>query len=277
MVKPILIWLCDNRRVRFIGVGSGRLSKRRVIRFVILGAAAVTLAGYSAYAKRANRAMAADQAVSFAERMGEPQTSNRAAKTDRLFQTALIDDAARRSYALASLQPDMERPADPVIAATPSIPAAEPAPAAEAKAAESKPIETKPAETKPVETKTAVLASPSPSYDKPKPLPPTPAPHATGLLDDGQIAGLKGRLRLTSDQVEYWPAVEAALRDVVRKQLRGTRHVYGGKVNIDTNSPEVQKLIWAAMPLLMRLRDDQKSEVRKLARVIGLDQVAAQI
>ena len=97
------------------------------------------------------------------------------------------------------------------------------------------------------------------------------------MLDDGQIAGLKGRLRLTSDQVEYWPAVEAALRDVVRKQLRGTKHVVGGKVNIDTNSPEVQKLIWAAMPLLMRLRDDQKSEVRKLARVIGLEQVAAQI
>jgi len=243
------------------------LSKRRVIRFVILGAAAVTLAGYSAYAKRANRAMAADQAVSFAERMGEPQTSNRAAKTDRLFQTALIDAAAQRSYALASLQPDIERPADPVIAATPSIPAAEPAPAAEAK----------PIETKQAETRTAVLTPPSPSYDKPKPLPPAAAPHATGLLDDGQIAGLKGRLRLTSDQVEYWPAVEAALRDVVRKQLRGTRHVYGGKVNIDTNSPEVQKLIWAAMPLLMRLRDDQKSEVRKLARVIGLDQVAAQI
>ena len=101
----------------------------------------------------------------------------------------------------------------------------------------------------------------------------------SGLIDDldAKHSGLKGRLRLTSDQVEYWPAVEAALRDVVRKQLRGTRHVYGGKVNIDTNSPEVQKLIWAAMPLLMRLRDDQKSEVRKLARVIGLEQVAAQI
>jgi hypothetical protein len=251
------------------------LSKRRVIRFVILGATAVTLAGYSAYAKRANRAMAADQAVSFADRMGEPQSSNRAAKTDRLLQTALIDTAARRSYALASLQPDIElpRPADPVIAAKPSIPAAEPAPAVEAKATESKnPV------TKPSEAKTAVLAPPSPSYDKPKPLPPAAAPQAAnGLLDDGQIAGLKGRLRLTSDQVEYWPAVEAALRDVVRKQLRGTKHVSGGKVNIDTNSAEVQKLIWAAMPLLMRLRDDQKSEVRKLARVIGLEQVAAQI
>jgi hypothetical protein len=246
------------------------LSKRRVIRFVILGAAAVTLAGYSAYAKRVNRAMAADQAVSFADRMGEPQTSNRTAKTDRLLQTALIDAAAQRSYTLASLQPDIElpRPADPVIAATPAIPAAAPAPIAESKAVE----------PQAVEPRTAVLPPPSPSDDKPKRLPSPPAAPATsGLLDDGQIAGLKGRLRLTSDQVEYWPAVEAALRDVVRTQLRGTRHVFGGKVNINTNSPEVQKLIWAAMPLLMRLRDDQKSEVRKLARVIGLDQVASQI
>jgi hypothetical protein len=275
MVKPILIWLCDNRRVRFTCVGSGRLSKRRVIHLVVLGAAAVTLAGYSAYAKRTNRAMAADQAMSFAERIGEPQISNRAAKTDRLFQTALIDAAAQRSYALASLQPDIElrRPADPVIAAPLSIPVTEPASAAQAKA-----TETKATEPKPAETKTAVPAPPSPAYDKPKPLPAAPAAHATnGLLDDGQIAGLKGRLRLTSDQVEYWPAVEAALRDVVRKQLRDTKRVVGGKVNIDTNSAEVQKLIWAAMPLLMRLRDDQKSEVRKLARVIGLEQVAAQI
>ena len=64
---------------------------------------------------------------------------------------------------------------------------------------------------------------------------------------------------------------------MVRTQLRGTRHAVAGKVNIDTNAPEVQKLIWAAMPLLMRLREDQKSEVRKLARVIGLEQVASQI
>ena len=55
------------------------------------------------------------------------------------------------------------------------------------------------------------------------------------------------------------------------------RNAVAGKVNIDTNAPEVQKLIWAAMPLLMRLREDQKSEVRKLARVIGLEQVASQI
>jgi hypothetical protein len=50
-----------------------------------------------------------------------------------------------------------------------------------------------------------------------------------------------------------------------------------GRVNIDVNSAEVQQLIWAAMPLLTRLRDEQKSEVRKLARILGLEQVASQI
>lgn len=238
------------------------MSKRRVIRFVVLSAAAVTLAGYSAYAKRVNRAMAAEQAVSFADGIADPQISNRAAKTNRLLvQAALADAGAQGSYMLASAGPDIEveRPANPVIAATPTIPVTPPAPVAEAK---------------PVESKAAALA---PAHDKTNDKPKRLAPPATsGLLDDGQIAGLKGRLRLTSDQAEYWPAVEAALREVVRTQLRG-RHVPGGKVNIDTGSPEVQKLIFAAMPLLMRLRDDQKSEVRKLARVIGLEQVASQI
>jgi hypothetical protein len=86
-------------------------------------------------------------------------------------------------------------------------------------------------------------------------------------------------LRLTSDQAEYWPAVESALRDVARTQLHTARakRARGGKASIDVNSPEVQKLIYAAMPLLKRLREDQKGEVRKLARVIGLEQVASQI
>ena len=47
------------------------MSKRRVVQFVVLGAAAVTLAGYSVYAKRMNRAVAADQVVTFAEKFDE--------------------------------------------------------------------------------------------------------------------------------------------------------------------------------------------------------------
>jgi hypothetical protein len=233
------------------------LSKRKVACFVIFGAASVTLAAYSAFAQRTNRAFLAAQATEFAE----PQIANRAAKTNRLvIETALQTVKDQPVYALASADPDttFERAPNPAIAATPSIP--EPAPA---------PV---------IEPKTASVAVVPLPHDKPKRLPPPPpAPVQSGLLDDGQINGLKGRLRLTEEQVEFWPAVEAALRDVVRTQLRGTRHVVAGKVNIDTNSPEVQKLIWAAMPLLMRLREDQKSEVRKLARVIGLEQVASQI
>ena len=42
-------------------------------------------------------------------------------------------------------------------------------------------------------------------------------------------------------------------------------------------SPEVQQLIWASMPLLRQLSEDQKREVRRLVLVIGLEQVASQI
>jgi hypothetical protein len=236
------------------------LSNRKVACFVIFGAASVTLAGYSAIAQRTSRAFLTEAS---ATEFAGPQTANRAAKTNRLLiQTALQTVKDQPVYALASADPNMTlgRAADPVIAATPSIPEPAPAPVIEPKSA-------------------SVAPAPLP-HEKPKrllPAPPPAPPAQSGLLDDGQINGLKGRLRLTSDQVEYWPAVEAALRDVVRTQLRGTRHAVAGKVNIDTNAPEVQKLIWAAMPLLMRLREDQKSEVRKLARVIGLEQVASQI
>jgi hypothetical protein len=119
------------------------------------------------------------------------------------------------------------------------------------------------------------------------PLPPvkpkltaTPPPQvANGTLDESQIAHIKSRLRLTPSQQQYWPAVEAALRGVLRQHAREARRTgsAGGAATIDTNSPEVQRLTWAAMPLLMQLREDQKQEVRKFARTIGLDQVASQI
>ena len=46
---------------------------------------------------------------------------------------------------------------------------------------------------------------------------------------------------------------------------------------IDPDAEEVQQLKSAAMPLLFQLREDQKREVRTLARLIGLEKVAAQI
>ena len=177
------------------------------------GAAAVTLAGYSAYAKRANRALAADQAVA-ADRMRTADFQSRRQDRQAAFQTAL--DRCRRpaSYALASAQPDaeLERAADPVIAADAVDPRgrARASPQPKPKTARTDGSRGRAARDARRQAEAAAAAA---------------APRRTdnGLLDDGQIAGLKGRLRLTSDQVEYWPAVEAALRDVVRTQLRGTQ------------------------------------------------------
>ena len=107
-----------------------------------------------------------------------------------------------------------------------------------------------------------------------------PAPQkAYTLLSDEQIATIKERLRLSSDQEYYWPAVETALRAVARKihaSRHGDTHV-AGVPPIDPDAAEVQQLKSAAMPLLFQLREDQKQEVRSLARLIGLDKVAAQI
>ena len=106
-----------------------------------------------------------------------------------------------------------------------------------------------------------------------------PAPQKSyALLSDAQIAGIKQRLALSPDQESYWPAVESALRAVARK-IHASRQAdpHATSTPIDPDSTEVQQLKSAAMPLLFQLREDQKREVRSLARLIGLEKVAAQI
>lgn len=106
---------------------------------------------------------------------------------------------------------------------------------------------------------------------------PTPQ-KSYALLSDVQIAGIKERLKLSSDQESYWPPVEAALRAMARK-IHATRQADPNAAGapIDPDAAEVQQLKSAAMPLLFQLREDQKREVRTLARIIGLEKVAAQI
>jgi len=106
-----------------------------------------------------------------------------------------------------------------------------------------------------------------------------PAPQKSyALLSDVQIAGIKERLKLSSAQESYWPAVESALRAVARK-IHATRQTNPNATGapIDPDAEEVQQLKSAAMPLLFQLREDQKQEVRTLARIIGLEKVAEQI
>jgi ABC-type transporter Mla MlaB component len=106
-----------------------------------------------------------------------------------------------------------------------------------------------------------------------------PAPQKSySLLSDVQIAGIKDRLKLSSSQEYYWPSVETALRAVARKlNAAKLSNPQAGASQLDPDCEEVQQLKSAAMPLLFQLREDQKEEVRKLARIIGLEKVAAQI
>jgi hypothetical protein len=145
-----------------------------------------------------------------------------------------------------------------------------------ATAALSEPLRQAYAASDPADILPPVIAAPMPQ--KPK-LASKPQPQKSyALLSDAQIAGIKERLKLSSDQESYWPAVESALRDVARK-IHATRQAApkAAGAPIDPDAEEVQRLKSAAMPLLFSLREDQKNEVRNLARIIGLEKVAAQI
>lgn len=113
---------------------------------------------------------------------------------------------------------------------------------------------------------------------KPKLAAKPPVQKTYALLSDAQIAAIKGRLNLTASQQQSWPAVEDALRAVARR-IHDTKKARpgAGSPPIDPESAEVQQLKSAAMLLLFSLREDQKREVRALARIIGLEAVASAI
>jgi hypothetical protein len=123
-----------------------------------------------------------------------------------------------------------------------------------------------------------IIAAPATVAPKPKLASKPPAQKSYALLSDGQIAGIKERLKLSASQESYWPAVEDALRAVAKK-IHATRQADPNATGtpIDPDAEEVQQLKSAAMPLLFQLREDQKREVRALARLIGLEKVASMI
>ena len=102
------------------------------------------------------------------------------------------------------------------------------------------------------------------------------------VLNDAQIASIKQRLKLTAEQERMWPAVEAALRKIVytknamNPQTRTAQASGSPTAYIDPSSAEVRQLKSAALPLIMRLNDEQKREVKMLAYVMGLEAVASQ-
>jgi hypothetical protein len=97
------------------------------------------------------------------------------------------------------------------------------------------------------------------------------------LLNDAQIASLRDRLRLTPDQAQYWPAVEAALRAFVASRYQAQHSRSGAPAAVDPDSPELRDLRAAATPFFASLDDRQKRQIRLLAGMLGLDGVIAQL
>jgi hypothetical protein len=94
------------------------------------------------------------------------------------------------------------------------------------------------------------------------------------------VARLRSALRLTPLQEAYWPAVEAALRDVARRQTRAeprgvTRRVSHGVVSIVLDSAAVARLTTAARPLVGVLDMGQLQAANGLADEMGLGPVVA--
>ena len=128
--------------------------------------------------------------------------------------------------------------------------------------------------------------APSPPVAHATPAHPKPVHHTTNrpgfVLNDGQIASIKRRLNLTPDQERMWPAVEAALRNIAYAKAQAETHRQASRAgavqlaSVDPDSPEVVGLKSAAFPLIMSFSAEQKSEVRSLAHVMGLDKLASQ-
>jgi len=98
------------------------------------------------------------------------------------------------------------------------------------------------------------------------------------VLNEAQIASIKGRLHLTPDQERMWPSVEAALRSIAYAKARDANQRGAAAVvaSLDPDSAEVQDLKSAAFPLILSFSDEQKNEVRSLAHVMGLDRLASE-
>ena len=216
-----------------------------LICFLVVGAAATAILG------RDSVPAASPQLAAASATAVQAPVSNKQNKKDRL---AVV------SYALAAYEP-------PQTTAALSEPLRQ-AYASTAPADIGLPKEVAPAAASPVSPpKPKAVAKPQPQPQK-----------NYALLSDVQIAGIKDRLKLSSSQESYWPPVETALRAVARKIHAGRQaNPTASGVPIDPDSAEVQQLKSAAMPLLFQLREDQKSEVRSLARIIGLEKVAAMI
>ena len=103
------------------------------------------------------------------------------------------------------------------------------------------------------------------------------APAHTATID---VARIKSALHLTPSQEPYWAPVEAALRELARRQERDAndglvRRVSKRVVQVALNSATVHRLVAAARPLAKTLDEQQMRTAHGLAQEMGFGSVVA--
>jgi hypothetical protein len=107
------------------------------------------------------------------------------------------------------------------------------------------------------------------------------APHnASAPMTSIDIARIKSALHLTPAQERHWAPVEAALRELARRQERDAnandgmvRRVSKRVVQVALNSATVQRLVAAARPLVKTFDEQQMQTAHGLAQQMGLGPV----
>jgi hypothetical protein len=117
----------------------------------------------------------------------------------------------------------------------------------------------------------------------------SPSARAADMMMDGaaaahtatiDVARIKSALHLTPAQEPYWAPVEAALRDLARRQERDAndglvRRVSKRVVQVALNSATVHRLVAAARPLVKTFDEHQMQTAHGLAQEMGLGPVVA--
>lgn len=94
------------------------------------------------------------------------------------------------------------------------------------------------------------------------------------------VSRIRSVLKLTAEQEPYWPPVEAALRDLARRNVQAesaglVKRISRRVVSVVLDSAAIQRLAVAARPLIARLNSDQMQAASGLAREMGLGPVVA--
>ncbi len=95
----------------------------------------------------------------------------------------------------------------------------------------------------------------------------------TGPAATVNVTRIKSALHLRPEQEPYWPAVEAAVRDVARHQ--GAHRVTGHLIPIVLDSTAIHRIAAAARPLISALDLQQIQAANGVANEMGLSAVVA--